>query len=450
MLERQPEMIKSYTRDLWAAAYIINGGCSDDDFECFRAWLIAQGTEAFHEVLRNPETLADLGEANVELKPLLHVAGKAYHARTTTELASASPTPTDLAGATWRDDEKTLQKKFPRLFEKFWGVNGGCRRGTGSGQIQQAMELLRELTGKHPPAPPAATGTFRHQALQTGNAPCPLDGPARNQMTFEVPTGSPDRPLHNAEVRVVPAQTVAKRALCLRALMQRFEIEAMMQGVRQPSGAAAKGDPRQLPDEARQITGWLQRENLWPAVSAHEQTLFLTPAGSWPAKTLRDISWRAEALCVIGWALNLEDQIAPYDLQVDTSSAVFNLQLLVPADSFVAAVRLRDEAEILYAREVAETWLWRARTTQIQKEPDKYRPPAGWTFEKIIQQAASHWERAGLFQTIRGDYPARGKAYADLTEAEWHELRSIAAERLYAANWLCRYSTNWDSVSTGT
>lgn len=29
------QMAKSYIRELWAAAYIINGGCSDDGFDYF-------------------------------------------------------------------------------------------------------------------------------------------------------------------------------------------------------------------------------------------------------------------------------------------------------------------------------------------------------------------------------------------------------------------------------
>lgn len=35
------QMNRAYRWDLWAAASIINGGCSDDGFEYFRAWLIA-------------------------------------------------------------------------------------------------------------------------------------------------------------------------------------------------------------------------------------------------------------------------------------------------------------------------------------------------------------------------------------------------------------------------
>src|SRR5690242_15781126 len=51
------QMYQSYTRDLWAAAYIINGGCSDDAFDYFRAWLISRGQQVFSNALKDPETL---------------------------------------------------------------------------------------------------------------------------------------------------------------------------------------------------------------------------------------------------------------------------------------------------------------------------------------------------------------------------------------------------------
>jgi hypothetical protein len=53
-------MADSYTNPLWAAAYVINGGCSDDGFDYFRGWLIAQGREAFERVVADPDALADL------------------------------------------------------------------------------------------------------------------------------------------------------------------------------------------------------------------------------------------------------------------------------------------------------------------------------------------------------------------------------------------------------
>ncbi len=33
----------AYTNALWGAAYVMNGGCSDDGFEYFRNWLLLQG-----------------------------------------------------------------------------------------------------------------------------------------------------------------------------------------------------------------------------------------------------------------------------------------------------------------------------------------------------------------------------------------------------------------------
>ncbi|MFF4661326.1 DUF4240 domain-containing protein [Streptomyces sp. NPDC001381] len=53
-------MAESYTNPLWAAAYVINGGCSDDGFDYFRSWLIAQGREVFEGIVADPDALAGL------------------------------------------------------------------------------------------------------------------------------------------------------------------------------------------------------------------------------------------------------------------------------------------------------------------------------------------------------------------------------------------------------
>jgi hypothetical protein len=50
----------SYQHPLWAAAYLINGGCSDDGFDYFRGWLLTQGEETYHSVLTSPDSLASL------------------------------------------------------------------------------------------------------------------------------------------------------------------------------------------------------------------------------------------------------------------------------------------------------------------------------------------------------------------------------------------------------
>jgi len=70
----------SYKNKLWAAAYIINGGCSDDGFDYFRAWLTAQGKDVFIAALNDPETLADadiLGES-AEFEEIIGIAPDSY------------------------------------------------------------------------------------------------------------------------------------------------------------------------------------------------------------------------------------------------------------------------------------------------------------------------------------------------------------------------------------
>ena len=53
-------MADSYRNPLWAAAYLVNGGCSDDGFEYFRGWLIMQGREVYERVVADPDALAGL------------------------------------------------------------------------------------------------------------------------------------------------------------------------------------------------------------------------------------------------------------------------------------------------------------------------------------------------------------------------------------------------------
>lgn len=51
---------EAYRWDLWAAAYLINGGCSDDGFDYFRGWLMAQGRQVWDDALADPDSLAAL------------------------------------------------------------------------------------------------------------------------------------------------------------------------------------------------------------------------------------------------------------------------------------------------------------------------------------------------------------------------------------------------------
>ena len=115
-------MDRSYRNELWATAYIINGGCSDDGFDYFRGWLIGQGERVFHDTLRDPEgtllTAAGEGEGETENESILSAAHEAYGARTGQEMPFWMRRQQELAGEPW--DEETVDQLFPRLAAKFW------------------------------------------------------------------------------------------------------------------------------------------------------------------------------------------------------------------------------------------------------------------------------------------------------------------------------------------
>jgi hypothetical protein len=83
-------MADSYWNPLWAAAYVINGGCSDDGFDYFRGWLIVQGHEVYKCVVADPDTLADLPVVRaktpaarpLECEDTLDIPSRAYRAVT--------------------------------------------------------------------------------------------------------------------------------------------------------------------------------------------------------------------------------------------------------------------------------------------------------------------------------------------------------------------------------
>jgi len=119
-------MADSYRSALWAAGYVINGGCSDDGFEYFRGWLLLQGREVYERVVADPDALADLPViraltpgAWVECEDTLYIAMKAYRAATGEEL----PPPTvrirypslDPEWAFDFSDQAEITRRLPRL-----------------------------------------------------------------------------------------------------------------------------------------------------------------------------------------------------------------------------------------------------------------------------------------------------------------------------------------------
>jgi hypothetical protein len=122
----------SYRAPLWAAAYVINGGCSDDGFEYFRGWLVLQGRDVYERIVADPEALADLpiirarassGWWPMECEDTLYIAPKAYRAATGEELPAArSRSDTRSLDPEWGfdfDDRAEMTRRLPRLAALF-------------------------------------------------------------------------------------------------------------------------------------------------------------------------------------------------------------------------------------------------------------------------------------------------------------------------------------------
>src|SRR5687768_12938146 len=58
----------AFKSDLWGAAYLINGGCSNDGFHSFRCWLVGSGEAVYKRAMENADALADIltGESPCE------------------------------------------------------------------------------------------------------------------------------------------------------------------------------------------------------------------------------------------------------------------------------------------------------------------------------------------------------------------------------------------------
>ena len=113
---------RAYRYDLWGAAFVINGGCSDDGFLYFRRWLIAQGRKVWDAALSDPESLATTtppGE-DAEFEELAYVVRTVFEEKTGREMTfekTSSAGPSKPAGEDWNEED--LEDLFPKLTRKF-------------------------------------------------------------------------------------------------------------------------------------------------------------------------------------------------------------------------------------------------------------------------------------------------------------------------------------------
>lgn len=109
-----------YNWNFWAAAYIINGGCSDDCFSDFRGWLIGQGKTIFESAVENIETLAELNETNDgDWEGLSYIPTEAYEKKTGNDMPHGIQENFEITGEEWNEEGDDLKNNFPKLWAKF-------------------------------------------------------------------------------------------------------------------------------------------------------------------------------------------------------------------------------------------------------------------------------------------------------------------------------------------
>jgi hypothetical protein len=111
---------RAYTWELWAAAYIMGGGCSDDGFWDFRSTLISMGRETFERALADPETLVDVAIEGDHWQ----CEGFQYVPTTVErdlsggqDFPRSRPHPKDPSGQSW--DENKVANLYPKLAKRY-------------------------------------------------------------------------------------------------------------------------------------------------------------------------------------------------------------------------------------------------------------------------------------------------------------------------------------------
>jgi hypothetical protein len=113
---------RAYTWTLWAAASVVEDGCSDDCFRDFRAYVISLGHGPYERALRNPDSLASVAQdaENGDWENADDVAPDAYSSVTGSDFPleygdlSGSPRGRPVPSA-------DLPRRFPRLNARFRG-----------------------------------------------------------------------------------------------------------------------------------------------------------------------------------------------------------------------------------------------------------------------------------------------------------------------------------------
>jgi hypothetical protein len=122
---------ETYTWELWGAAYVIHGGCSDDGFEYFQRWLISAGSAVFYGAKARADDLADLIAPDrrepCEFEGFSYIASDVWRAKTGRDpfaapgifpYTGAPPEVADM-GTPFEESAEHLSRRYPKLWKRF-------------------------------------------------------------------------------------------------------------------------------------------------------------------------------------------------------------------------------------------------------------------------------------------------------------------------------------------
>jgi hypothetical protein len=203
------------------------------------------------------------------------------------------------------------------------------------------------------------------------------------------------------------------------------------------------------------IANSFRSSGVWNDLSPREDRFLHTYPQDLKFQDRLNFSWRKESAVALLWALGFLPELPAFDRESDPE-----LLSQVPRENaarFIESATLRSPEELENRRALAQSWHWRSRTRQLIEAdrpfPETALLPNLRNYDDVVRFSARALKQEGaLPEIIDADFPAKGKAYRDLTRDEWQEVRSVTMERHFALNWLCGYAPGgrWDDTPTET
>jgi hypothetical protein len=205
-------------------------------------------------------------------------------------------------------------------------------------------------------------------------------------------------------------------------------------------------------EESNQLTKSMKSLRLWQHMTQEERSFISSSVLKINPQHHRNAMWRLESVVAFMWAMKLVEEFPPFDTQFE-GELLQKLPYENIVEFFDAAV-LHPEDVIEEKRSLAELWHWRSRTRELIEMNGEPPEELGFSsFDEIVQKVAKQaYEHGELPEIVNNDFSAKGKAYRDLSDEEWSDVKSITVERHYALNWLCGYAPDnkWDQTPTDT